>query len=44
MLFRSQDARESVYDLMLFGDDDRAILSLDGLHLMVMGSDRSRHA
>ena len=44
MLFRSQDARESVYDLVLFGDDDRAILAIDGLHLMVMGSDRSRQA
>ena len=44
MLFRSQDSRESVYDLVLFGDDDRAILAIDGLHLIVMGSDRSRQA
>jgi hypothetical protein len=42
--FRSQDARESLYDVVLFGDDGRVILALDGLHLAVMGSDRSRQA
>jgi hypothetical protein len=44
MLFRSQDARESVYDFVLFGDDGRVLLALDGLHLAVAGSDRSRQA
>ena len=44
MLFRSQDARESVYDLVLFGDDGRALLALEGLRLAVMGAERSRQA
>jgi hypothetical protein len=42
MQFRSQDQRESVYDLVLFGADGRAVLALDGLHLAVMGPERSR--
>jgi hypothetical protein len=42
MQFRSQDQRESVYDLVLFNADGRAILALDGLHLAVMGPERSR--
>jgi len=42
LLFRSSDVRESVYDLVLFGDDGRAILALDGLHLAVMGTERGR--
>jgi acyl transferase domain-containing protein len=42
LLFRSQDTRESVYDLMLFGDDGRVILALDGLHLAVIAAERSR--
>ena len=40
LFFRSQDARESVYDLVLFGSDGRAILAIDGLHLAVMGPER----
>jgi acyl carrier protein len=44
MQFRSQDQRESVYDLVLFNADGRAILALDGLHLAVMGPERSRPA
>jgi acyl transferase domain-containing protein len=43
LFFQSQDQRESVYDFVLFGDDGRAILALDGLHLVVAGPDRSRH-
>jgi hypothetical protein len=42
VFFRSQDARESIYDLVLFGDDARVILALDGLHLAVMTAERSR--
>ena len=42
LLFRSSDVRESVYDLVLFGDNGRAILALDGLHLAVMGAERGR--
>ena len=42
LLFRSQDTRESIYDLVLFGDDGRVILALDGLHLAVMAAERSR--
>jgi hypothetical protein len=41
MLYRSHDARESIYDLVLFGDDGRAILAIDGLHLAVMSGERS---
>jgi uncharacterized metal-binding protein len=44
MQFRSQDQRKSVYDLVLFGADGRAVLALDGLHLAVMGPERSSHA
>ncbi|MFM7289955.1 MAG: polyketide synthase dehydratase domain-containing protein, partial [Planctomycetia bacterium] len=44
MLFRSQDQRESLFDLVLFGDDGRTLLAIDGLHLAVMGPDRSRRA
>ena len=42
LLFRSNDERESVYDLVLFGDDGRAILALDGLHLAVISAERGR--
>ncbi len=42
LLFRSNDVRESVYDLVLFGGDGRAILALDGLHLAVMGAEKGR--
>ena len=41
-MFRSNDVRESVYDLVLFGDDGRAILALDGLHLAIMGAEKGR--
>jgi acyl carrier protein len=41
MLYRSHDARESIYDVVLFGDDGRVILALDGLHLAVMAGERS---
>ena len=42
IVFRSNDVRESVYDLVLFGDDGRAILALDGLHLAIMGAEKGR--
>jgi uncharacterized metal-binding protein len=42
LLFRSNDVRESIYDLVLFGDDGRAILALDGLHLAIMGAEKGR--
>ncbi|MFM8734154.1 MAG: beta-ketoacyl synthase N-terminal-like domain-containing protein [Pirellulales bacterium] len=42
LLFRSNDVRESVYDLVLFGDDGRALLALDGLHLAIMGNEKAR--
>jgi hypothetical protein len=41
MLFRSQDPRETVYDLVVAGADGRPILALDGLHLAVMAGERS---
>jgi uncharacterized metal-binding protein len=40
--FRGQDVRETAYDFVLFGADGRPLLALDGLHLAVMGPDRSR--
>lgn len=40
--FRSSDVHESIYDLVLFGDDDRAILALNGLHLAVIGAEGGR--
>ncbi|MFM7033886.1 MAG: beta-ketoacyl synthase N-terminal-like domain-containing protein [Planctomycetia bacterium] len=40
LLFRSNDPRESLYDLVLFGEDGRAILALDGLHLAVTAAER----
>ncbi len=42
LFFRSQDARETVYDVVLFGDDGRVILAVDGLHLAVIGGERGR--
>lgn len=42
LLFRANDERESVYDLVLFGADGRAILALEGLHLAVMAAERGR--
>jgi hypothetical protein len=42
LVFRANDERESVYDLVLFGSDGRAILALDGLHLAVMSAERGR--
>jgi len=41
MLFRSQDPRETVYDLVVAGADGRPLLALDGLHLAVMAGERS---
>ena len=40
--FRSQDDRQSVYDLVLFGADRQPIAAIDGLHLAVLGPERSR--
>ena len=42
LLFRANDERESVYDLVLFGADGRALLALEGLHLAVMAAERGR--
>jgi acyl transferase domain-containing protein len=42
LVFCANDERESVYDLVLFGSDGRAILALDGLHLAVMSAERGR--
>ncbi|MFM1997214.1 MAG: Phthiocerol/phenolphthiocerol synthesis polyketide synthase type PpsA, partial [Planctomycetota bacterium] len=44
LFFRSQDSRETVYDVVLFGDDGRVILAVDGLHLAVIGGERGRSA
>ena len=41
MLFRSQDVRETVYDIVVAGADGRPLLALDGLHLAVMAGERS---
>jgi len=41
MLFRSQDIRETVYDIVVAGADGRPLLALDGLHLAVMVAERS---
>jgi len=40
-LFRSQDAKTTVYDVVLFGAGERPVLALDGLTLAVMGPERS---
>jgi len=42
LFFRSQDVRETVYDVVLHGDDGRVILAVDGLHLAVVGGERGR--
>ena len=41
LFFRSQDARETVYDFILYGADGRPLMAIDGLHLAVR-SERSR--
>jgi hypothetical protein len=41
MLFRTQDIRETVYDIVVAGADGRPLLALDGLHLAVMAAERS---
>jgi hypothetical protein len=41
MLFRAQDIRETVYDIVVAGADGRPLLALDGLHLAVMAAERS---
>jgi len=41
ILFRTQDAKVTVYDVVLFGGDRRPLLALDGLHLAVMAPERS---
>ena len=33
MYYRSHDEKESIYDFILYGSDNRPILALDGLHL-----------
>ncbi|MEE2797135.1 MAG: SDR family NAD(P)-dependent oxidoreductase, partial [Planctomycetota bacterium] len=33
MFYRSHDEKESIYDFILYGSDNRPILALDGLHL-----------
>jgi hypothetical protein len=40
LLFRGNDPRESIYDIVLFGDDGRALLAINGLHLAVMAAER----
>jgi hypothetical protein len=41
LFFRSQDARETVYDFILYGADGRPLMAINGLHLAVR-SERSR--
>jgi len=36
LFFRRQDARETVYDFILYGADARPLLAIDGLHLAVL--------
>jgi len=40
LVFQGSDPRESRYDLVLFGDDGRPLLALDGLHLAVTAAAR----
>ena len=42
LLFVSQDARETVYDLAIFGADGRVILALEGLAMSSLSAERSR--
>jgi hypothetical protein len=44
LLFREQDPQRTVYDFVIYGADGRAILALDGLHLAVLSTERSRPA
>jgi acyl transferase domain-containing protein/acyl carrier protein/NAD(P)-dependent dehydrogenase (short-subunit alcohol dehydrogenase family) len=41
LYFRNQDAKTSIYDVVLFGADGRGILAVDGLRLAVMRAERS---
>ena len=41
MFFREQNARETVYDVVVAGEDGRPILAIDALHLAVMAGERS---
>jgi acyl transferase domain-containing protein/acyl carrier protein len=41
MHFRTQNPRETVYDIVVAGADGRPLLALDGLHLAVMAGERS---
>ena len=40
--FRSQDARESIYDFVIYGADGRALVALEGLHLAIVSPERSK--
>ena len=40
--FRSQDDRQSVYDLVLFGAGGQPLAAIDGLHLAVLRPDQGR--
>jgi acyl carrier protein len=42
LLFVSQDAQETVYDLVIFGADGRVILSLERLAMSGLAAERSR--
>jgi len=42
LFFRSQDPQKTVYDFVIFGADGRALVAVDGLHLAVLSSERSR--
>jgi acyl transferase domain-containing protein/acyl carrier protein len=41
MHFRTQNPRETVYDILVAGADGRPLLALDGLHLAVTAGERS---
>ena len=42
LFFRFQDPQKTVYDFVIFGADGRALVAVDGLHLAVLSSERSR--
>ena len=41
LFFRTQDARTTVYDVILFGADGRGILAVDGLCLAIIKAERT---
>jgi hypothetical protein len=41
MVFKEQDARETVYDVVVAGEDGRPLVVLDGLRLAVIAGERS---